>query len=329
MQLVKLLLFCAKKVSYQQVDRARNLLNQSSSLFLDRGTDVQRLVYYFADALLERINRVTGRVASEDSWKIRELTHDLSAMNPNRSRISCHQETPFSQIGQLTAIQAIVEKVAGAKVVHAVGLSIGSGAQWAILMQALQNSELELLKTTAIGTLSQHLIEETGRGLESFAGEMNLRFSFRLVMVDELLHLREDHLEVESAETVVVYSQYFLRTLPGRETRSVGRSDESGREDWSIADGGHGSRGKPQLAKLHGSVHRGPFSSTVPTSTASRAVWRGWMRTGWPSSRSTSGRGKGISWPLREMRGPSGTSASTSGGHSLLGSGWSKLSLVL
>ncbi len=74
-------------------------------------------------------------------------------------------------------------------------------------MQALQNSDIELLKITAIGTHlpSQHLIEDTGRRLESFARAMNLPFSFRLVMVNDLSDLREDHFKVDSKERLVVY----------------------------------------------------------------------------------------------------------------------------
>ncbi|PKI63673.1 hypothetical protein CRG98_015922 [Punica granatum] len=217
-QLIELLLVCAEKVTYRQFDRARNLLNQCSYLFSNQGTPVQRLVHYFAEALHERIDRETGRLVLDDFWKINELTRDLLVMNPNRSRIALHQEIPFSQVAQFTGLQAIIEKVTDAKRIHAIDMCIGSGAHWTILMQALQNSELELLKITAIGThsQSQHLMEVTGKRLESFAGAMNLPFSFRLVIVDDLSDLKEDHLKVDFKERLVVYSQYYLRTLIGR-----------------------------------------------------------------------------------------------------------------
>lgn len=212
-QLVELLLVCAEKLNYHQFDRARNLLNRSSYLFSNHGTPVQRLVHYFADALHERIDRLTGRVTSDDFWKTIELNRDVSIMNPHRSRIACHMEIPFCQVAQFTGIQSIVENVPGAKRVHVIDLSIGTGTQWAILMQALQNSGLELLKVTAIGTHMEHVIENTGKRLESFARTMNFSFTFRLVMVDDLLHLEDDNFKVDSEETVVVYSQYYLRTL--------------------------------------------------------------------------------------------------------------------
>lgn len=52
-------------------------------------------------------------------------------------------------------------------------------------MQALATQSecpLELLKITAVGITSKHLIEETGKQLASVAQTMNLTFSFKVLM---------------------------------------------------------------------------------------------------------------------------------------------------
>lgn len=97
-QLVELLLVCAEKVSYQQYDRARNLLNHSSYLFSKKGTPIQRLVYYFAEGLHDRIDRETGRFTRKDLYMSKELELDLVVMSPTSYRIAYHQQTPFTQV---------------------------------------------------------------------------------------------------------------------------------------------------------------------------------------------------------------------------------------
>jgi hypothetical protein len=42
---------------------------------------------------------------------------------------------------------------------------------------------------------------------------MNLTFSFKVVMVSDMLDLKEDLFEVDADETVAVYSEYFLRSM--------------------------------------------------------------------------------------------------------------------
>lgn len=83
-------------------------------------------------------------------------------------------------------------------------------------MQALASvhgCELELLKITAIGTTSTILIEETGKRLSNFARTMNIPFSFKLAMVNDISNLDEDDFDIDADETVVVFSLYFLRNL--------------------------------------------------------------------------------------------------------------------
>lgn len=70
---------------------------------------------------------------------------------------------------------------------------------------------LELLNITAVGTTSRQKIEETGRRLVSFAQTMNLPFSSKLVMVSNMLYLKEDLFEIEADEAIAVYAPASLR----------------------------------------------------------------------------------------------------------------------
>ena len=61
------------------------------------------------------------------------------------------------------------------------------------------------------GTTSRQKIEETGRRLVSFAQTMNLPFSSKLVMVSNMLYLKEDLFEIEADEAIAVYAPASLR----------------------------------------------------------------------------------------------------------------------
>lgn len=224
-QLVLLLLFAAEKVYHQEFHRASKLLNQCDYLCSNKGNQIQRLVFYFAEALHERIDRGSGRIpVDRGSGRIPVKTcgrgqkpdPQAQTMNLMQSRIAYHQELPFLQVAQFAGVQAIVENVADAKKVHVIDLNINFGLQWTILMQALASCydrQIELLKITAVGTSSKHLIDETGKRLVNFAQSMSLPFTFKSVVVGDVLDLKEELLEIDTEEAVVVYSEYFLWTL--------------------------------------------------------------------------------------------------------------------
>ncbi|KAI9181606.1 hypothetical protein LWI28_016615 [Acer negundo] len=65
-ELVHLLLAAAEKVSYQQYERASRLLSRCDWIAAERANSVQRVVYYFAEALRGRIDKETGRITAEE-----------------------------------------------------------------------------------------------------------------------------------------------------------------------------------------------------------------------------------------------------------------------
>ncbi|XP_062104370.1 DELLA protein RGL1-like [Humulus lupulus] len=216
-ELVELLLSCAERVECQQFERGSKLLNQCELLSSVEGNPIQRVVYYFCQALRERIDKETGRHIVLSLQTVDQFDPDKAMMTLNTTHHAMHEEIPFSQLCIFSGIQAIIENVMEAKKIHIIDLGIRSGSQWIVLMQALASSShespLELLKITAIGTTFKHAIEETGERLLRFAKSINIPLSFEIVMVSDMSHLKEDHFELDSDEKVAVYSSYLLRSF--------------------------------------------------------------------------------------------------------------------
>lgn len=221
-QLAEILLAAAEKVGCQQFDAARESLDQCDELCCSTGNPVERVVYYFSEALREKIDRETGRVSIKGLGNRMNLDLDEDIMWPSPPLIVNHQLVPFSQILQFPAIQTMVENVAEAKKVHVVDFGIWSGVQWMVLMQALvarRECSLELLKITAIGTCSQQVIEDTGKRLETFAQLFNVPFSFKIIMLQDILELNEDLFDLDEEESIVVYARFLLKTMISRPER--------------------------------------------------------------------------------------------------------------
>ncbi|KAA8527377.1 hypothetical protein F0562_034908 [Nyssa sinensis] len=220
--LVQYLLASAEKVGQQQFRLAGKLLNQCDELSSNTGNPVQRIVYYFSEALREKIDRETGRNRLKSFVKKQSPDLEEEMMRTNSTLIAFHQEVPFFQVNQFSGMQAILENVAGARKVHVIDLEIRNGTHCTILMQALAarcECPVELLKITAVGTKSKPKIEETGLRLMSFAQSMNLPFTFNVVMVSDMLDLNEDLFDLEAEEAVAVYSPYFLFSIIARPDR--------------------------------------------------------------------------------------------------------------
>ncbi|XP_077239936.1 DELLA protein RGL1-like [Tasmannia lanceolata] len=216
-ELAHLLLASAEKIGNQQYDRARNLLRQCDHLSSNAGNPVQRVVYYFAEALKERINRETGRMSSKEFMKKKRWGEDINdvMMSPHPALLACHEQLPISKVIQFTQIQAIIDNMGSAKRIHLIDFGIKIGMQWTILMQALAvrfTCPLELLKITAVVS-SQDKIEETGKRLVSFAEMLNLPFTFKSVIVSDMKDLREDLFELESREVVGVYAPLVMGNM--------------------------------------------------------------------------------------------------------------------
>lgn len=216
--LAESLLACAEKVGNQQYERATKLLSQIELLSSKTGNPVKRVVHYFAEALNQRIEKETGRVSSKDFQKMQtSFDPDEEFKNLNPTLLAFYEELPFCKVSMFTAVEAVIENVTNANKIHIIDLEIRKGVQWTILMQALHSrneSPLQLLKITAIvsGNTNTSIVEDTGNRLKEFAQNLKIPFCFNIVIVPDMLQLSEKDIEIESDETVAVYSQFALRT---------------------------------------------------------------------------------------------------------------------
>ncbi|CAM8940193.1 unnamed protein product [Rhodiola kirilowii] len=220
-ELVVSLLSAAENVGNQQFERASRLLNQCEFLSSPDESTVQRVVYYFTEALRERIVRETGNFTFNcfKEKQACDLKETMKYGNP--ITLTFYQDIPISQALHFTGIQAIVEHVATAKRIHMIDFGLRHGVHSTILMQALaaRHEPIEHLKITAVTTTSKSKLEPTGTRLLSFARTMNIPLSFNIITVDDMLDLREDLFQLEDEEEVVLYAPLLMTTLVAQPNR--------------------------------------------------------------------------------------------------------------
>ncbi|KAJ8900417.1 hypothetical protein K2173_025194 [Erythroxylum novogranatense] len=206
-ELAHLLLTAAEKVGFGQFDRASRLLSLCEWNSSKKSNPVQRVVYYFAEALRERIEIIPKDVRCKTA-------HGLSS---SLAFLTHHQNVPINQVIQLTAIQSIIENIGSAEKLHVVDLEIRSGVVWTALMQALAERELPQLrhlKITAVGRLRHRgSLNETGMRLENFARSVNIPFSYKVVYFTSCYEIREEQFDLAADESLIVSSHIMLRTM--------------------------------------------------------------------------------------------------------------------
>ncbi|KAG8370515.1 hypothetical protein BUALT_Bualt14G0124900 [Buddleja alternifolia] len=221
-QLVQILLCCAEKVSEKMYDRARKLLVECDRMSSCTGTPIQRLIFYFTEALHEKIYRETGIIPPKGlAETILDPFEALKSVD-DEILIAFHQELPLSQVTKFSGIQAAVDNIADARKIHFIDFDIKKGIQCTILMQALaarSENPVEQLKITAVGVKSKSRtsIEETGRQLTSFAQSLNLKkFSFNAVIVEDITDLDRSPFERDEDEVIAIYAAFTLTHMIGR-----------------------------------------------------------------------------------------------------------------
>ncbi|XP_068309927.1 DELLA protein RGL1-like [Pyrus communis] len=214
-KLAHILLAAAEKVGYQQFERANRLLLHCEVDASFKVNNVQRVVFYFTEALRERIKKGTGN----NMYKGNQMSTYSLGLGTNLSFFACCQDIPFIPVMQLPAIQVILENVALENKVHLIDLEIRSGVQWTGLMEVLAKREechIELLTITAVGVTGKQKIEETGRRLASVAKALNLPFQFKAAIVADMEDVKDQLFDIEGDEAVVVYAPLILRTMISR-----------------------------------------------------------------------------------------------------------------
>ncbi|XP_076897497.1 DELLA protein RGL1-like [Bidens hawaiensis] len=219
-ELVFWLLIAAEKISRKQFEIGSKFLARCGWVASDGRTPVERLVYYFCEALKKRIGKETGIPVPTKLEKLEGLKNENPmALGTNPTFLECHQALPFSQVLQFCGIQAIIDQIGISSKVHLIDIHIRSGVQWTSMMQALvgRTPSIKLLKLTAVATpLDVQNVEKTGKRLASFAKTLNLPFVFKILVLPDITEVKEEQFEVHDGEAVAVYCQIILRTMISR-----------------------------------------------------------------------------------------------------------------
>ncbi|CAI0442184.1 unnamed protein product [Linum tenue] len=227
-ELMEHLLECAEKVGKGEFDRAIELLGRCNCWASQTGNPVQRLAYYFGNALRQRMKEGTeevGAEAEQNDDDRKPLESDTAVTLPDEHGVEFHRSVPFYTASQLAAVQIMMDNVVGEKRIHVIELRICSGLPMIALMQALTSSgptnSIEMLRITALANdeSEERFIHGSGERLVGFAREMGLPFSFKIVRIWDSPAAHKDKLGLEPREATVVLAEYALSRMVTKPNR--------------------------------------------------------------------------------------------------------------
>ncbi|KAH9310781.1 hypothetical protein KI387_025816, partial [Taxus chinensis] len=214
--LIRMLLATADLMGSQQYDAAFQMLLQCKQLSTPYGDSMERIGYYFTDAMEEKIELdtrgfINTMTSAENLLNIKEKIKEVEMAS-----ISWYQSLPYSKVAHFTANQAILEAVGTASNIHIIDFDIKDGLQWPNLMQSLilrQSGPPEILKITAITRQRFHKTKKAGKRLSSFAKSLNISFTFKMVIINKINDVNSDMFGVDPMEAVAVNASVMLQGL--------------------------------------------------------------------------------------------------------------------
>jgi hypothetical protein len=221
-----LVLACADLMQRGDLAAARRAAEILLSAASPRGDATDRLAYHFARALVLRVDAKAGLPFSPRS-------PTGAAPAPSGAYLAFNQIAPFLRFAHLTANQAILEAVDGARRVHILDLDAAHGVQWPPLLQAIaENADPALgppeVRITGAGADRDTLLR-TGNRLRAFARSIHLPFHFTPLLLScasSTHHVAGTSttpsaavtsLELHPDETLAVNCVLFLHKLGGQD----------------------------------------------------------------------------------------------------------------
>ncbi|XP_010263679.1 PREDICTED: scarecrow-like protein 4 [Nelumbo nucifera] len=199
-QLLNSLLDCAR-VADSEPERAVKPLIGLRESFSEHGDPTERVAFYFAEALYNRISTKAGRTAST----VETCSQDFTLSK------TLNDACPYSKFAHLTANQAILEATETASRIHIVDFGIVEGVQWAALFQALATrstgkpSRIRIsgIPAPALGKSPGDSLVATGNRLREFAKVLDLNFEFESILTP-IEELEESSFRVDMDEVLAV-----------------------------------------------------------------------------------------------------------------------------
>ncbi|KAM1362069.1 hypothetical protein FF1_027110 [Malus domestica] len=201
--LLKALLDCARLAESDPDSAVKSLVRLRESIS-DHGDPTQRVAFYFAEALQNRVSFLQ----SEKSFT---TAHDTPCEDFTLSYKALNDACPYSKFAHLTANQAILEATERATKIHIVDFGIVQGVQWAALLQALATRStgkpvsirISGIPAPSLGDSPAASLIATGNRLREFAKLLELNFEFEPILTP-VHQLDESCVRVDPDEALAV-----------------------------------------------------------------------------------------------------------------------------
>ncbi|KAL6520053.1 SCARROW-LIKE protein 7 [Orobanche hederae] len=218
MPILKTLIDCGR-LSESDSESAMKSLIQLRKSVSQRGDPLERVSFYFSEALYSRISRQAEKTATTYDTTSEEFTLTYKALND-----AC----PYSKFAHLTANQAILEATEKANKIHVVDFGIVQGIQWAAFLQALATRptgkpvsiRISGIPAPALGNSPESSLVATGNRLRDFAKLLDLKFEFEPVLVP-VQELKDSSFRIEPDEVLAVNFMLQLYNLLGESNEGV------------------------------------------------------------------------------------------------------------
>ncbi|KAL6542287.1 SCARROW-LIKE protein 7 [Orobanche minor] len=218
MPILKTLIDCGR-LSESDSESAMKSLIQLRKLVSQRGDPLERVSFYFSEALYSRISHQAEKTATTYDTTSEEFTLSYKALND-----AC----PYSKFAHLTANQAILEATEKANKIHVVDFGIVQGIQWAAFLQALATRptgkpvsiRISGIPAPALGNSPESSLVATGNRLRDFAKLLDLKFEFEPVLVP-VQELKGSSFRIEPDEVLAVNFMLQLYNLLGESNEGV------------------------------------------------------------------------------------------------------------
>ncbi|CAN6194403.1 unnamed protein product [Urochloa humidicola] len=242
-----LILACADLLQRGDLTAARRAAGVLLSAASPRADAADRLAYHFARALALRADAAAaqgGLLVSPSSSAASAAAGVAARSPPSGAYLAYNQIAPFLRFAHLTANQAILDAVEGARRVHILDLDAAHGLQWPPLLQAIAERAAASspsgapppeVRITGAGADRDTLLR-TGSRLRAFARSIHLPFRFTPLLLSSSTGgggsaattatassaaAAATGLELHPDETLAVNCVMFLHKLGGQEEVSA------------------------------------------------------------------------------------------------------------
>ncbi|KAI3824311.1 hypothetical protein L1987_05766 [Smallanthus sonchifolius] len=177
--LLKTLTDCARIADTDPAKALKQLIRLRDSLSADAGDPTERVAFYFAEALHNRVTQKLRTIFDVTSPEEFILTY--KALND-----AC----PYFKFAHFTANQAVIEATENADKIHIVDFGIVQGIQWSALLQALATRasgkptriRISGIPALVLGDSPAPNLLATGNRLREFAKVLDLNFEFEPIL---------------------------------------------------------------------------------------------------------------------------------------------------